>query len=105
MANSAQTYVHQINGHPVAASEVVPNSGLGAKIGAKADKVTDGTAGDLVALDATGNLVDANVDLQHLVKDAYLSGSDGTYGLVNAAREAVLTETTEEEIRSIIDAL
>lgn len=100
------TYVHEINQHKIAASEVVPGSGLETKLGNKADKVTGGTAGDLVALDANGNLVDAQVDLNHLVKNVVLAGSDGTdVGLVDQNRVAVLPETTDAEIQSIINAL
>ena len=102
------TYVHEINQHKIAASEVVPGSGLETKLGNKADKVTGGTAGDLVALDANGNLVDAQVDLNHLVKGVVLgksSSGDSPEDLVDANRVAVLPETTEAEILSILNAL
>lgn len=108
MAGNTQTYVHKVNDLPVAASEAVPGSGLATALGGKADKVTGGTAGDLVALDSTGNLVDAQVDLGHLVKDVVLAKSnsgDSPESLVDQNRVAVLPETTEAEILSIINAL
>lgn len=101
-------YVHEINQHGIAASEAVPGSALRTELDSKADKVTNGIAGDLVALDATGNLVDAHVDLGHLVKDVVLAKSgagEPEVGLVNQDRVAVLPETTEAEIISIINAL
>ena len=103
-------YVHEINQHKIAASELVPGSGVAIALGNKADKVSGATAGDIAALDANGNLVDSGISnvvqsaVMHTVNSA---GVQDNISLLNSndSTQVYVNETTLDEINQIIAAL
>lgn len=87
MAGNSQTYVHEINGLPIAASEAVPGSALRTELDSKADL-------DSVLQSAIMVLNDS-------------SGVPGTKDLVNPndSTQVYIEEMTKQEVDDLIDAL
>ena len=87
MASNPQTYVHEINGLPIAASEAVPGSALRTELDSKADL-------DSVLQSAIMVLNDS-------------SGVPGTKDLVNPndSTQVYIEEMTKQEVDDLIDAL
>jgi len=97
-------HVYLVNGKPLAASNVVPDSALDDTLGTKADKVSGGTSGDFVSLDSSGNLVDSGISASNAVTDVVFDGGDIHTTLVSD-HVATLNEITDDEISRILATL
>lgn len=111
MAGNPQTYVHEINGLPIAASEAVPGSALRTELDSKAD-LPQGTEGNLAGFDANGDLVDSGITGDNVLQSAIMvlndsSGVPGTKDLVNPndSTQVYIEEMTNQQIDDLIDAL
>lgn len=111
MAGNTQTYVHEINGLPIAASEVVPGSALRTELDSKAD-LPQGTKGNLAGFDANGDLVDSGITGDNVLQSAIMvlndsSGVPGKKDLVNPndSTQVYIEEMTNQQIDDLIDAL
>ena len=111
MAGNPQTYVHEINGLPLAASEVVPGSALRTELDSKAD-LPQGTSGHIAGFDANGDLVDSGIAGDHVLQSAIMvlsdsSGAPGTKNLVNPndTTQVYIEEMTNQQVDDLIDAL